>query len=463
VTEPARRLALAIVAALVALLVPSAALADRYDDTVVTITYTGSLKTVRNNSATQPLVTQVDWDLTWTGTVHDLEHKAQSFTVRKLSGATAATVPGNAALSCSAKLSRRTGAKIPVSGGRAPASTLLTAHAFAPSTAEELQNDDVSPGHLCDTYPTVYGSSPNLQPSVELRLDGGIPSVRKPFNASYNGPAGSGTETDTLTSTLELRIGRVAGGPGKQSGPSTPEAVRRVARKGILWDLPVAGYSCFVAGTGVVVLGTSGPAIGVLVGGTLTGVAGPVCARLIQAIKRFARTYDDPPVGHFDRIARVRRSSPPKLDLPRCDSGTAQARATCTRLTRTARDYVAAVQRVTDVASTLAITVGRESAARKAGHATSAKRQAHRALALVPTLRAAARAQSRAGAAFATALRAAGASGQMTAEQDAAGNEAALRRLVRAGVARNEIVAVAGAALTPAPLDVLATLGRKLG
>jgi hypothetical protein len=451
----------AIAAALIALLAPGAALADdasRYDDTVITITYTGSLKSVRNNTSTQPLVTQIDWDLTWTGTVHDLEHKAQFFTVRKLSGASAATVPGNAAQSCSATLSQRAGAKIPVTGGREPAGTLLTVHAFPPITAVELQSDDTSPGRLCDAYPGIYGSSPKLEPSVELRLGSGIPSVKKPFDATYNGPAGSGNESDTLKSTLELRIGRVAGG-GSGGGRSTPEAVRRVAKKGILWDLPIAGYTCFVAGTGVVVLGATGQTI---VGGTLTAVASPVCARLIEAIKRFARTYDDPPVAGFDRIARVRRRPPPKLDLPRCDSGAAPARATCRRLTRTARAYVAAVQRVAEVATTLATTVGRESAARKARHLAAAKRQARRALDLVPTLRAEARAQAKAGTAFAGALRAAGAAGEMTAEQDAAGNEAALKRLAAAGVARTKITAVAGAALTPAPLDVLATLGRKL-
>lgn len=453
------RLGAAAVAVLVALLVPSAALADRYDDTVITVTYTGTLKTVRNNQITAPLVTQVDWDLTWTGKVHDLEHTPQHFTVRKLSGATAATVPGNAALSCSATLSRRAGKRIPVSGGRPPAGTLLTAHAFAPITAEELRNDDASPGHVCDTYPGIYGSSPNLQPKVELNLGGAIAAVKKSFAAKYDGPAGSGRETDTLASTLELRIGRASGSGGTQAGPSTPEAVRRVAKKALIWDVPMAGYSCFMAGTGVVVLGTSGPAIGLLIGPTLTGVAGPVCARMIQAIKRFARTYDDPPVAHFDRIAGVRRRPPPQLHLPDCSGSDP---AVCERLTATARTYVAAVQRVADVASTLATTVGRESAARKAGHTASANRQARRAIQLVPILRKAARAQSTAGAAFAAALRAAGAAGQMTVDQRAAGNEAVLRRLVEIGVPRAETTAIAGAALTPTALDPLAALGSKL-
>jgi hypothetical protein len=456
----------AAAALLIAMLVPGVAVADdstRYDDTVITITYTGTLKTVRDNTITQPLVTQVDWDLTWTGKVYDLEHTPQFFTVRKLAGASAATVPGNAALSCSATLSQRTGSRIPVDGGRAPASTLLTAEAAAPSTAVELQTDDVSAGHLCDTYPGIYGSSPNLQPKVQLRLGSGTALVRKTFEAAYDGPAGTGgTESDKLTSALELRIGRATAAPPKQSGRSTPEAVRQVARKGILWDLPVAGYSCFVAGTGVVVLGTSGPAVGLLVGPTLTGVAAPVCARMIQAIKRFALTYDDPPAAHFDRIARVRRTPPPKLHLPGCAGFAPGDRATCERLTSTSRAYVAAIQHVTDVASTLATTVGRESAARKAGHKAAARRQARRALALVPTLRRAGRAQSKAGAAFAAALRAAGATGGMTAEQRAAGNEAVLHRLVAAGVPRGRIVAVAGTALAPAPLDVLAALGRKL-
>jgi hypothetical protein len=457
-------LRLAVAAALlVALLVPDVAAADRYDDTVITITYTGTIKTVRNNTITQPLVSQIDWNLTWTGTINDLEHTAQYFTVRKLAGATAATVPGNAALSCAATLSQRAGARIPVAGGRAPASTLLTAEAAAPSTAVELQNDDASPGHVCDTYPGIYGSSPNLHPKVALRLGSGTALVRKTFTAAYDGAAGSGTESDKLTSALELRIGRATGAPPGQSDQSTPEAVRRVARQGILWDLPVAGYSCFVAGTGVVVLGTSGPALGLLVGPTLTGVAAPVCARMIRAIKRFARTYDDPPVAHFDRIARVRRIPPPKLHLPGCAGMATGNRAACERLGSAAEAYVAAVQRVTDVASTLATTVGRESAARKAGHKAAARRQARRALALVATLRAAARAQAKAGASFAAALRAAGAAGAMTAEQRAAGNEAVLQRLAAAGVPRAEIVAVAGTALVPAPLDVLAALGRRLG
>jgi hypothetical protein len=455
---------LAVVAVLlIALLVPGVAAADRYDDNVIAITYTGTLETVRNNTITQPLVTQIDWDLTWTGTVHDLEHEAQYFTVRKLSGATAATVPGNAALSCSATLSQRVGARIPVSGGRAPASTLLTAEAAAPSTAVELQNDDASPDHLCDIYPGIHGSSPNLQPKVALRLGSGTAQVRKTFTAAYDGAAGSGTESDKLTSALELRLGRATSAPPGRTGPSTPEAVRRVARKAILWDLPVAGYSCFVAGTGVVVLGTGAPALGLLVGPTLTGVAAPVCARMIRAIKRFARTYDDPPVAHFDRIARVRRIPPPKLHLPGCAGVATGDRATCRRLGSAAQAYVAAVQRVTDVATTIATTVGRESAARKAGHRAAARRQARRAVALVRTLRAAARAQAKAGASFAAALRAAGATGAMTAEQRAAGNEAVLQRLVAAGVPRGEIVAVAGTALAPAPLDVLAALGRKLG
>jgi hypothetical protein len=86
----------AAAALLIALLVPGVAVADdssRYDDTVITITYTGTLKTVRDNTITQPLVTQVEWDLTWTGKVYDLEHTPQFFTVRRLAGASAATVP----------------------------------------------------------------------------------------------------------------------------------------------------------------------------------------------------------------------------------------------------------------------------------------------------------------------------------------------------------------------------------
>jgi hypothetical protein len=57
------RPALAVIAAaLAALLAPGVAAADdssRHDDTVITITYTGTLKTVRDNTITEPLVTQI--------------------------------------------------------------------------------------------------------------------------------------------------------------------------------------------------------------------------------------------------------------------------------------------------------------------------------------------------------------------------------------------------------------------
>jgi hypothetical protein len=397
----------------------------------------------------------------WTGTVYSLEHVPQYFTVRKLRGATAATVPSNAALSCSATITQRTGVRVPVSGGRAPASRLLTVEANAPSNGAQLQNDDMSPGRLCDTYPGLYGGAPNLSPRVSLTLGSRTTSVSRQFDATYDGPAGPASEADTLTSTFRLNLGNASGG-SLPSGPSTPDAVRRVAKKGIQWTAPIAAYSCFVAGTGIVVLSTSGPALGAVVGPTMTAVAAPVCARLIQAIKRFARTYDDPPLPHFDRIARVPRTAPPKLALPSCAHGAAKTRSACGRLTRAARRFVAAVQRMTDVASALATTVGRESAARKAGHAAAARRQARRALALVPTLRAAARAQSEAGTAFAAALRAAGATGQMTPEQHATANDAVLLRFTSAGLLTADITAVVAPALRPGPLDVLATLGRKL-
>jgi hypothetical protein len=465
VPKVARRGAPAVVAAVAALLAPGVAAgqdSSRYDDTVITITYTGTMKSVRNNPITQPLVTQVVWDLAWTGTVYNLEHVPQYFTVRKLTGATAATVPNHPELSCSATIAQRAGVGIGVSGGRARAGTLLTVRGNAPTSGEQLQNDDVSPGRLCDTYPGMHGGAPNMSPRVSLRLGRGLSSVSREFDAGFDGEVGPGSEADKLTSTLALQIGTVAGGGAPPGARSTPEAVRRVAKGAIVWDLPAAAYSCFVAGTGVDVLATGDPALGAVVGPTMSAVAGPVCARLIRAIKRFARTYDDPPLAHWHRIARVRRSLPPKLKLPRCARVAAQARSVCVRLTRAARGYVAAVRRVTDVASTLAITVGRESAAQRAGDTAARRRQARRAFGLVGPLRAVARAQAQAGARLAAALRAAGASGQLTVEQDAAANEMVLGRLTAAGVLRADITSAAGAALTPGPMDILSTLARGL-
>jgi hypothetical protein len=156
----------------------------------------------------------------------------------------------------------------------------------------------------------------------------------------------------------------------------------------------------------------------------------------------------------------VRPIAAPSLGLPSCSRLRGKDRATCRRLEALAKRYAAAVERVKAVATALATTANRLSSANAAGNAKAAKKQAKQAAILIRRLKSAVRARGHARAKLAALLRAAGIDGTLAASQTSAAVDAVLARLASQGVPADTARRLLGSAATPAPVDVLATLGQ---
>ncbi|GEM_PF-1986659 len=219
-------------------------------------------------------------------------------------------------------------------------------------------------------------------------------------------------------------------------------------------------YPCLVAASGTVVIGVGGIAVGGIVGTVLLGVGTPLCAVHIAALQDLQKVYNDPPDPAFQRPVHVRPIAVPSLELPSCSGLRGKDRATCRRLEALAKRYAAAVERVKAVATALATTADRLSSANAAGNAKAAKKQAKQAALLIRRLKSAVRARGHAGAKLAALLRAAGIDGTLTASQTSAAVDAVLARLASQGIPVDTARRLLGSATTPAPVDVLATLGQ---
>lgn len=219
-------------------------------------------------------------------------------------------------------------------------------------------------------------------------------------------------------------------------------------------------YPCLVAASGTVVVGVGGLVIGPIIGSTLIGVGGSLCAVHIAALQLLQKIYNDPPDLAFGRLAHVRPTAAPSLTLPSCSGLHGKDRTTCRRLEALAKHYAVAVERVKDAATALSTTANRFGAANAAGNARDVKKQERAARKLVRRLQSAVRARGRAGAKLAALLRAAGVSGRLTASQTSNAVDAVLTALAQAGVPEDTARALLGSATTPGAVDVLATFGK---
>jgi hypothetical protein len=170
--------------------------------------------------------------------------------------------------------------------------------------------------------------------------------------------------------------------------------------------------------------------------------------------------YDDPPDPTYHRLARVVPTARASLDLPSCASLATKERRACGRLERFATRYVAAVQRVTNVATALATTGNRYAAAAAAGNAQAKRKQARHAAKLSRRLDATRRARSRAGAKLVRALRSLDVSGALTDAQATQAVGLILDDLAAQGVATDRTLTIVGSAATPGAIDVLSVLAK---
>lgn len=267
---------------------------------------------------------------------------------------------------------------------------------------------------------------------------------------------GTETASRSIHSTLDIGgRGPAAAAPPPSKAQTTPERVRNAVLADVRAELVQALYPCLTAGAGVTLFATAAPVIGVVVGGTMTAVAAPLCAIEIQILRQLSLAYYDPPVPGYTRVEPVRTGPTPTVRLSSCPKADPSARAFCERLHADATAWLASFGQIRDVTTTLAITIGRESAAAKAGDTAALAKQQRAALALVPRLGSAVAAQRRAGARVAATLESGKATGALSKDQSAQAIETLLARLEAKGVSAAQMRSAAPAALTPRPRDLI--------
>ena len=185
-------------------------------------------------------------------------------------------------------------------------------------------------------------------------------------------------------------------------------------------------------------------------GAVMGSVVAPLCTLEIkQLVTNYSIFKRDPPVSR----------AAPVLRLPACTRWQGAVRTYCRRLEDAVTALVAGEQRVVVVlgrvqSAATALTAARKTG--KRGRIEAAEAKARKETAALADARTA---TSAAGKRVAGLIRAAGVRGRLTKAQSAATIDALLATLARRGVPASDVRAVAPAALTPKPVDVLATLG----
>ncbi len=434
-------------------------------DPIVTVVYSGTAsntmtftnpagETVRKDEVT------VSWRLRYSGRLSSLSG-AVPFTFRSAQGFFSQTYEApNANLSCSYKLAAGQGNDL-----------------LATRDNDKVTLDFAVPSRVQPGDPSAQLVGKKTSGSHCAALQGGLPITGNwaaaPHPAAprvtyaFGGPGSRTWRFDAkrswddgrhnvyrLTSAVVVSNGTVA----PTTPVTTPTKVRTLAARLMKRTVTDALYPCLTAGTGAAVFTAAGIALGPIVGGTMVAVAGPICAQLIRDLKELELVVNDPPVPGYTRVAAVPKVPTPPIAFVACTQYPAAGRKLCARLQAAAQAWTDATRRRTAVLTTLATTIGRESAAAKAGNTAALRKQQKAALALVPVTEAAERDRVAAARSLASILRSASAQGKLSAAQSERAISVVRARLGRAGVSRAGIARIVRT-FKPGPHDALAQLG----
>ena len=325
-------------------------------------------------------------------------------------------------------------------------------------------------------------------PSADVPL-GKLPFSRNVGANISNTESGTGyTETATITWKATLaanatnvpppNVGPSGANPSPTGNGPTPaekaarEKIKRAALPALRDHLRQSVYPCLIASAGGI-LATSGflmsfsPGFGgglsLLGAGTpMLGVAGPICAKLVATIEDEAQTVDDPPSGHYRRLASAATPRGGTAGAS-CTSFSGASATLCARLEAALGKLDGKLGEVESIAAAIKTTIGRETAAIDAGDAAAAASQARHGRALDAELITAERAQTQASRGVAVLLRSYHLNIELTKLEFAKG-AAAIRRYLKAkGIPAATLDKLAGKSLEPASLDEVAELARPYG
>lgn len=339
-----------------------------------------------------------------------------------------------------------------------------------PANQTFFEPDSANSDALTSAWSAVWSPTVTFQPGTSsvVPLD-----FVSPFPPDVEGPLTT-TLSVTFKSTLAFSSGAGAATipPGVQNptpsrgqygpwrGPGKTEAADdlKAALERLVQDCYSTAQSAGLVGTGVLLGGTAPLAAGILIdtAAVLGTLDSRYCAQTLTRVVKDYKTYSDPPDANFTTVP-----VPPQDAGVRFAPCPQRAHAYCVRL------RAAAVKLSLDTAATTGLTVAaeqaisRETAAVAAGDQAAVTLQDNALHGFSMRLRAAARAQSAAGAALARVLRSAHLRYRLSAARSRQAIDGDLARLAAQGVPTAALRTLAPSVLVPGAADLLAGLARQ--
>lgn len=423
------------------------------NDGTATVEYSGKLAQAYVAQQSDPALQQGKVTFTWDETAtfalsgraeHAETGRLVSWKLTVSGGYQQTFAPPNQGLDCTSTFSLRPGARNPISVFYNDGAIGVTA--IEPTGGQFVQSSTSDPRSHC--YVDPDGAVGFVPPDSTIRASEDVllakATVRVPSNPySHTFAAdGSGVEQDGSQVTQSLRgilqvttNGQTSPPPKQRLTPAEIQA-KMNALQALKQTLPAALYPCVTLAAGTTLLAPT--PLGLAVGGALVAIAGKVCADYYRTILAEIDTVKDPPRSDFDVLAAA---------------GTVAAAAA------PARRLLAAARATRSAAEAIALTLARESGARRAHNRAAAARQ-DRQLKKLNVLFGRRRAtEVAAGRALALQFRASGSDPRLSAAQVRAAQSTLLRGLLAHGLNKANARFVRGL-LRSGPLKVGSTLGR---
>lgn len=252
-------------------------------------------------------------------------------------------------------------------------------------------------------------------------------------------------------------------GGGGGSVPPEIDPVKALALEAMRAEFERVVYPCLVGSSGVSVyvgLVALGPAISIMIGGSLVAAATPACATGIRRLMQLQLIVNDPPDPNFQEVAKVPKKTKAQLDLPSCDEFSGKEKRFCRKLGKSLTKYVEKDDRVSDIAETLRITVERAVGAFQSDDEKALKKQLKAVSKRQRQLDGAKKKRARQGAKLAKVFDKEQILVELDADQFTTGSEAALEGLAEEGLPEDEARTLLDTTLDPRTLDWLSVIAR---
>lgn len=308
---------------------------------------------------------------------------------------------------------------------------------------------------------------PAAQPFVaDWAFSNVLPNHTEKWKLSQTGidqPCPNETDSGTRSINATLQIGTGGPPPTKQPLPDQDrKRWKKLAQDDMKSTLAKMPMPCILvaAGTTAAVWSATVPAAAYasrFVASRLLNTALPLCTRMFIHAYVDARIVLDPPDRHYWRLAQPAKL-PHAATAGKCASQPRSFRAFCAHFDTLLSRYLASVGRAESVASALKTTTNRAAAAAKARNRTALKRQDRHGNQLAAELKAAVRAESRAGAALAKLISSEHVAGHLTQAEDATALGFIRTKLLHKGLTDAQLQSLAGPSFNPKPVNALAAL-----